>query len=73
MQDGTIHVIAAESEEEMVDWYETFQRVIEQQKIDSNSDKQSLTSLDDLDHGRLLFLFVCLLYSCEVEITEYSG
>ncbi|KAJ8031225.1 Dedicator of cytokinesis protein 9 [Holothuria leucospilota] len=50
MQDGTIHVIAAESEEEMVDWYETFQRVIEQQKIDSNSDKQSLTSLDDLDH-----------------------
>ncbi|XP_071839033.1 dedicator of cytokinesis protein 11-like isoform X31 [Apostichopus japonicus] len=50
MQDGTVHVIAAETEEDMNEWFAIFQRVIEQQKMDSNSDKQSVTSFDGLDH-----------------------
>lgn len=58
MQDGTVHVIAAETEEDMNAWFAIFQRVIEQQKMDSNSDKQSVTSFDGLDHGEQRHLFV---------------
>ncbi|XP_030838047.1 dedicator of cytokinesis protein 11 isoform X17 [Strongylocentrotus purpuratus] len=49
MDKNEVYNIAAESEAEMEEWYSALYKVIEQQKADSNSDKQSVSSIDDLD------------------------
>ncbi|XP_041482460.1 dedicator of cytokinesis protein 9-like isoform X7 [Lytechinus variegatus] len=49
MDKNVVYNIAAESEAEMEEWYSALYKVIEQQKADSNSDKQSVSSIDDLD------------------------
>ena len=51
MQDKTWYNIAAENEADMQDWYNTLHQVLEQQKADANADKQSISSMDDLDTG----------------------
>ncbi|XP_072180438.1 dedicator of cytokinesis protein 9-like [Diadema setosum] len=50
MQDrNLVYNIAAESDAEMEEWYSALNKVIEQQKADANSDKQSVSSMDELD------------------------
>ena len=46
-----VYNIAAESEADMAGWYSALNNVIEQQKADANSDKQSVSSMDELDQG----------------------
>ncbi len=52
MQDRSVQSVAAENQQEMDDWYNAFKRVIDLQKQESISDKQSMSSMEDLlDQG----------------------
>ena len=49
MSDKTWY-IAAENDADMQDWYNALHQVLDQQRTDANADKQSISSIDDLDN-----------------------
>ena len=60
MQDRSVQSVAAENQQEMDDWYNAFKRVIDLQKQEAISDKQSMSSMEDLlDQGKISKCQIC--------------